>query len=85
MKKGGFMSIIIRSLKAREIIDSRSNPTIETTVTLDNGISATASVPSGASTGTFEAVELRDNEKRFNGKGVSKAISNVLNATGLYT
>ncbi len=71
------MSIIIRSLKAREIIDSRSNPTIEATVTLDNGISATASVPSGASTGTFEAVELRDNEKRFNGKGVSKAISNV--------
>lgn len=65
----------IKDLKAREIIDSRGNPTIETTVFLDNGLFARASVPSGASKGTHEAVELRDRDlKRFHGLGVLKAI-----------
>lgn len=63
---------------AREIIDSRGLPTVETAVRLDNGITAVASAPSGASTGKYEALELRDNdEKRFLGKGVLKAITNV--------
>lgn len=74
------MNLKITSLKAREIIDSRGFPTIETAVMLECGASAVASVPSGASTGTYEAVELRDNNsKRFNGKGVLKAVENVNN------
>ena len=57
----------IRNIHAREIIDSRGNPTVEVDVTLENGITATASVPSGASTGVHEALELRDNDsKRYN-------------------
>jgi enolase len=61
-----------------EILDSRGNPTLRAYVTLDNGISASASVPSGASTGENEAVELRDNDKnRYGGKGVLKAVENV--------
>lgn len=69
---------IIKEIKAREILDSRGNPTVETRVTLDNGISAKASVPSGASTGVHEAWELRDGDKkRYGGKGVLKAIDNV--------
>lgn len=68
----------IKHIYAREIFDSRGNPTIETHVTLESGISAKAAVPSGASTGIYEAVELRDGDnKRFNGKGVQKAIKNV--------
>ncbi len=68
----------ITAIKAREIIDSRSNPTIETTIWLENGLSATASVPSGASRGQHEAVELRDNDlKRYHGKGVLKAVHHV--------
>ena len=68
---------IIR-ITAREIIDSRGNPTVSATVTLCDGTSATASVPSGASTGSFEACELRDiGSKRFGGKGVSRAVDNV--------
>lgn len=68
----------IKDIKAREILDSRGNPTIETKITLDNGISAKASVPSGASTGIHEAWELRDGDKkRYNGKGVLKAVKNV--------
>ncbi len=68
----------IRSIKAREILDSRGNPTISTMVSLSNGLRAEASVPSGASTGIHEAVELRDNDpKRFHGKGVLKAVNNV--------
>ncbi|MHB1453249.1 MAG: phosphopyruvate hydratase [Saccharofermentanales bacterium] len=68
----------IAKVHAREIIDSRGNPTLETTVTLDNGIRGTAAVPSGASTGIFEAVELRDGDKgRYMGKGVLKAVANV--------
>jgi len=68
----------ITEIKAREILDSRGNPTIEVDVKLENGTVGRAAVPSGASTGAHEAVELRDNDqKRFKGKGVSKAIENV--------
>jgi enolase len=68
----------IRSVKAREILDSRGNPTIEAEVVLDNKIQGTAAVPSGASTGTHEAVELRDgDDSRFSGKGVRQAVENV--------
>lgn len=68
----------IKSIKAMEILDSRGIPTIKTTVTLDSGIMGSAAVPSGASTGKFEAVELRDNdEQRYLGKGVLRAVENV--------
>lgn len=70
--------IKIKNIYGREIFDSRGNPTIEAEIILDNGISATAGVPSGASTGTKEAIELRDGDKnRFNGKGVLKAVKNI--------
>ena len=63
---------------AREILDSRGNPTVEATVFLSDGTVGVASVPSGASTGIYEACELRDNEKkRYGGKGVRDAVSNV--------
>jgi enolase len=69
---------VIRSIKAREILDSRSNPTIEVEVTTDNGHTGLASVPSGASTGTHEAHELRDGDPdRYRGKGVRQAVDNV--------
>jgi len=69
----------IKQVKAREILDSRGNPTVEVDVILTNGILGRAAVPSGASTGTREAVELRDGDKnRFLGKGVSKAVENVV-------
>ncbi|PYK20760.1 MAG: phosphopyruvate hydratase [Verrucomicrobia bacterium] len=68
----------IRHIQAREILDSRGNPTIEVDVRLDNGAFGRAAVPSGASTGEHEAVELRDGDKsRFAGKGVRKAVANV--------
>jgi enolase len=68
----------IRSVRAREIFDSRGNPTVETEITLDNNIQGRASVPSGASTGSHEAVELRDGDTtRFLGKGVLRAVENV--------
>lgn len=68
----------IKNVFAREIIDSRGNPTVEVDVTLENGIMGRAAVPSGASTGEREALELRDGDKtRFNGKGVLKAVNNV--------
>jgi enolase len=68
----------IRKIKAREILDSRGNPTVEVDVILDNEIIGRAAVPSGASTGSKEAVELRDNDKkRYLGKGVLKAVTNV--------
>ena len=68
----------IKSISAREILDSRGNPTVEVDVFLENGISGRAAVPSGASTGKFEAVELRDGDKsRYNGTGVLKAVHNV--------
>ena len=69
---------IIENVKAREILDSRGNPTIEVEVVLVDGTTGVASVPSGASTGKYEAVELRDNDKsRYNGLGVLKAIDHV--------
>ncbi len=68
----------IKKVLAREILDSRGNPTVEVDVILDNGIVGRAAVPSGASTGSKEAVELRDNDKkRYLGKGVLKAVANV--------
>ncbi len=68
----------IKSVKAREIIDSRGNPTVEVDVVLSSGILGRAAVPSGASTGEHEAVELRDGDKgRYKGKGVLKAVNNV--------
>jgi enolase len=71
------MSSII-DVRAREILDSRGNPTIEVEVTTEDGAVGSAAVPSGASTGTHEAVELRDNDKkRYGGKGVLKAVENV--------
>lgn len=67
----------IKDLKAREILDSRGTPTIEVDVLLESGVVGRASAPSGASTGIYEAVELRDNEARYGGKGVLKAIHHV--------
>ena len=70
---------IIQDIKAREIIDSRGNPTVEVDVVMDNGAVARAAVPSGASTGSREALELRDgNMARFRGKGVKRAVLNIL-------
>jgi enolase len=72
------MSCKIASIHALEILDSRGNPTVRVSVALDNGVSGSASVPSGASTGENEAVELLDGDKkRYGGKGVLKAVSNV--------
>jgi enolase len=68
---------IIDAVIAREILDSRGNPTVEVEVGLDDGTAARAAVPSGASTGAFEAVELRDGGDRYNGKGVLKAVAAV--------
>lgn len=68
----------IKDIKAREILDSRGNPTVEVDVILENGVMGRAAVPSGASTGIREALELRDNDKnRYMGKGVLKAVNNV--------
>ena len=67
----------IKDIKARFILDSRGNPTIETDVILKNGIIGRASVPSGASTGIYEALELRDKKPEFLGKGVHQAIKNI--------
>ena len=70
--------ILIKDIRGREILDSRGNPTVEADLTLDDGSTARAAVPSGASTGTREAVELRDGDKaRYLGKGVQKAVANV--------
>lgn len=71
------MSIVIENVKAREIFDSRGNPTVEVDVQLSDGSFGRAAVPSGASTGDREAVELRDGGTRLQGKGVSKAVENV--------
>ena len=67
----------ITYIYAREILDSRGNPTVEAEVVLDGVYEARASVPSGASTGQYEAVELRDGQERYLGLGVEKAVSNV--------
>jgi enolase len=72
----------IDAVGAREILDSRGNPTVEVEVALDDGTIARAAVPSGASTGAFEAVELRDGGDRYGGKGVTKAVDNVLDVIG---
>ena len=72
------MKTNIKNIKAREILDSRGNPTVEVDVFLESGIFGRAAVPSGASTGEYEAAELRDNDKnRYNGKGVLNAVKNV--------
>ena len=71
-------SSLIKSVEAIEILDSRGNPTLQVEVMTEEGICGVAAVPSGASTGSFEAVELRDGDKnRYNGKGVTKAVENV--------
>lgn len=76
----GIIVPYIQRILAREILDSRGNPTIECDVILENGITGRVSVPSGASTGTYEAMELRDQDKdRYNGKGVLKAIHGIEN------
>ena len=72
----------IVSVKGREILDSRGNPTIEAELTLENGAVGRAAVPSGASTGKFEAVELRDRDTRYHGLGVSTAAGNIVNVIG---
>jgi enolase len=73
----------IRKITAREILDSRGNPTVEAEMHLESGLIARSMVPSGASTGQFEAVELRDEDpKRYKGKGVLKAVSNILERIG---
>ena len=70
---------LIAQIHARQILDSRGNPTIEVDVYSDNGIIGRAAVPSGASTGVHEAVELRDNDKgTYMGKGVLKAVENAV-------
>ena len=75
--------VTIAKVWAREVLDSRGNPTVEAEVALSNGLSACAAVPSGASTGTYEAVELRDGDSnRYRGNGVSKAVSNVNGVIG---
>jgi len=66
----------IEHIHAREILDSRGNPTVEVDVLTESGFGR-ASVPSGASTGTYEALELRDKDERYLGKGVAKAVNNV--------
>ena len=73
---------IIEAVGAREILDSRGNPTVEVEVILDDGTFARAAVPSGASTGAFEAVELRDGDKAYGGKGVQKAVAGVVQRIG---
>lgn len=73
--------MLIKKISSLEILDSRGFPTLKTTLELDDGITGTATVPSGASTGTYEAHELRDNDlKRFSGKGVLNAVYNVNNS-----
>ena len=72
------MSFEIQAVHARQILDSRGNPTVEVDVTLDSGFVGRAAVPSGASTGEHEAVELRDDDKKkYMGKGTLKAVANV--------
>ena len=71
-------NLTIKQVIGREIIDSRGNPTVEADVILEDGTLGRGAAPSGASTGEFEALELRDGDKkRFGGKGVSKAVNNI--------
>ena len=77
------MTTFIELIDAREILDSRGNPTIEVDVELSGGAAGRAAVPSGASTGAHEAVELRDGDgQRYGGKGVLRAVANVLEIIG---
>ncbi|MDE0168453.1 MAG: phosphopyruvate hydratase [bacterium] len=76
------MATTISEVLARQIIDSRGNPTVEADVTLEGGERGRAAVPSGASTGTLEAVELRDGDGRYGGKGVDRAVANVNDTLG---
>ena len=71
------MTTLIEDVIGREILDSRGNPTVEVEVALESGARGLAAVPSGASTGEFEAVELRDGGDAWLGKGVSRAVANV--------
>ena len=71
------MEDVIKSIHAREVLDSRGNPTVEVEVVTQNGFFGRAAIPSGASTGIYEAVELRDGGKRYHGKGVTKAVAAV--------
>src|SRR3954469_18208078 len=77
------MSSTIATITAREILDSRGNPTVEADVYLESGAMGRAAVPSGASTGEHEAVELRDADpRRYGGKGVERAVAGVLDEIG---
>ena len=77
------MSYTISKVHAREVLDSRGNPTVEVEITLDNGIMGRALVPSGASTGIHEALELRDGDKSvYGGKGVLNAVKNINDILG---
>ncbi|MGI9312685.1 MAG: phosphopyruvate hydratase, partial [Alphaproteobacteria bacterium] len=67
----------ITNVIGREIIDSRGNPTVEADIVLESGIRSRYSVPSGASTGVHEAIELRDGDNRFHGMGVLNAVKNI--------
>lgn len=67
----------IAKITARQILDSRANPTVEASVMLENGVVGTACAPSGASTGKYEAYELRDGGHAFGGKGVTKAVGHI--------
>ena len=79
------MKQIIRKIVGREILDSRGNPTVEAEVILESGVIGRASVPSGASTGIYEAHELRDGDAtRFLGKGVTEAVNYIHNEIGIY-
>jgi enolase len=78
VKRGWLQVSEIIGIHSREILDSRGNPTVETEVWLDSGVVGRAAVPSGASTGSFEAVELRDGGTRYGGKGVRDAVTNVM-------
>lgn len=69
--------LVIEDVRAYEVLDSRGNPTVKAEITLSDGSVGAAIVPSGASTGSKEALELRDNDERFGGKGVLKAVANV--------
>jgi len=73
------LSVLISKIRAREVLDSRGNPTVEVEVETSSGVTVSAMVPSGASTGIYEALELRDGGDRFHGKGVLKAVSAVVN------
>jgi enolase len=77
------MSYQISSINARQILDSRGNPTVEADVVLVGNVLGRAAVPSGASTGSGEALELRDGDSAYGGKAVTKAVNNIKNIMGI--